>query len=171
MLATGQVSFLLHLGLGVGMVHGYAGGLSTLLRTSPEPRRQFLLTSSTVTLTVAAWATVITGTWLVYPGYRAEPGPGEALTNYPKVALLADERTAVWHDFAMEWKEHVGWLVPLLVTAVAFLALRHRALLAENTRIRRLAAGMLLVSLVASVVAAGLGAVINIVAPNQFLDQ
>lgn len=29
--------------------------------------------------------------------------------------------TTRWHDFGMEWKEHVGWLVPLLLTAVAFL--------------------------------------------------
>jgi uncharacterized membrane protein len=170
-IATGQASFLLHLGLGVAMVHGYAGGLSTLLRRSPDPRRQFLLTSSTVTLTAAAWATVITGTWLVYPGYRAKPEPGESLIDYPQKSLQADDATAVWHDFGMEWKEHVGWVVPALVTVVAFLALRHRTVLEQNSRVRRLAAGMLLVSLVASIIAAGLGAVINIVAPNQFLDQ
>jgi len=42
----------------------------------------------------------------------------------------------MWHDFGMEWKEHVGWLVPFLATAVAFIVLRHRRLLAEDQHLR-----------------------------------
>jgi hypothetical protein len=34
--------------------------------------------------------------------------------------LVADPNTAEWHEFAMEWKEHAAWIVPLLATAVAF---------------------------------------------------
>lgn len=122
-------------------------------------------------MAAVAWATVITGTWLVYPGYRAEPADDASLINHPRHALLADESTAVCHEFGMEWKEHVGWLVPFLATAVAYLAVRHRPLLERDRGKRRLAAGLFITSLAASVVAAGLGAVIDVVAPDQFLGR
>jgi len=127
-----------------------------------------------VTLAVAAWATAITGTWLVYPGYRAEPphpATPTALIDHPKSSLLADADTAIWHNLGMEWKEHVGWLVPILVTIVAYLAVRHRELLTHDRRMRRLATGLLVLSIVGTIVAAGFGAVINAVAPNQFLAR
>jgi hypothetical protein len=172
MLTTGQLTFMLHLVLGVAMVHGFVGGLATLIRPATGRRQRAIRTASTVTLAVAAWATAITGTWLVYPGYRAEPpdpGVPAAMIDHPKSSLLANPDTAIWHDFGMEWKEHVGWLVPILVTIVAYLAVRHRDLLTRDRTMRRLAAGLLVVSIVGTVVAAGLGAVINAVAPNQFL--
>jgi hypothetical protein len=176
MLTTGQVTFLLHLALGVVMVHGFAGGLATLLRPARGRASEAVRTVSTVSLAAAAWAAAITGTWLVYPGYRSEPvdeatTDPAVLVDHPKYALVADADTAVWHEFGMEWKEHVGWLVPILVTVVAYLAVRHRDLLARDTAVRRLAAGLLVVAVVGTVVAAGLGAVINAVAPNQFLAR
>jgi hypothetical protein len=174
MLTTGQLTFMLHLVLGVAMVHGFVGGLTTLIRPATGRRQRAIRTASTVTLAVAAWATAITGTWLVYPGYRAEPpdpAAPAALIDYPKSSLVADPDTAIWHDFGMEWKEHVGWLVPILVTIVAYLAVRHRDLLTRNRTMRRLAVGLLVVSIAGTVVAAGFGAVINAVAPNQFLAE
>ena len=45
---------------------------------------------------------MITGSWVVYPWYRAK-GPGS-----PKSILLANPATKDWHNFAMEWKEHVA---------------------------------------------------------------
>lgn len=172
MLTTGQLTFFLHLALGVMMVHGFVSGVS-LLRPARGRRTEAIHTAGVVGLALAAWATAITGTWLVYPGYRAEPAgagtPGGALLDHPKSALLADPGTAVWHEFGMEWKEHVGWLVPILVTVIAYLAVRHRDLLTHDRTTRRLAGGLLVVSAAGTVVAAGLGAVINTVAPNQFL--
>jgi hypothetical protein len=173
MLTTGQLTFFLHLALGVLMVHGFVSGFAMLLRPAGGRRQDRFRTVGIVGLALAAWATAITGTWLVYPGYRAEPAAGTrdgaALLDHPKSALLADPGTAVWHDFGMEWKEHVGWLVPILVTVIAYLAVRHRDLLTHDRTTRRLAGGLLVVSAVGTVVAAGLGAVINTVAPNQFL--
>jgi hypothetical protein len=174
MLTIGQFAFLLHLLLGVAMVHGFLSGLATLLRPVPGGRRRTIRTASMVALAIASWAAAITGTWLVYPGYRAEPSdPANptAMIDHPKFALLADADTAVWHDFGMEWKEHIGWLVPVLVTAVVYLAVRHGDLLARDRTLRRLAAGLFVVSIVGTVVAAGLGAAINAVAPNQFLAR
>lgn len=78
-------------------------------------------------MAMVAWLTVFTGTWIVYPWYRATPPEtidravqSEALRDFPRYWLLASERTAQWHEFAMEWKEHVAWLAPMLATAVAF---------------------------------------------------
>ncbi|HEY3002992.1 MAG TPA: hypothetical protein VGJ44_11660 [Kribbellaceae bacterium] len=171
MLTSAQVTFVLHLGLGVLLVHAYAGGLATLLRPVATAGARTVRLVSTAGLAAVAWITVVTGTWLVYPGYRAKPQPGADLVAYPRSALLADERTAVWHHFGMEWKEHVGWLVPFLATAVAYLVIRHRERVDRDPRLRRLVAALFVISLAASVVAAGLGAVINAVAPNQFLDH
>lgn len=78
-------------------------------------------------MAVVAWLTVFTGTWIVYPWYRAAPPDGidrtiqsGALQDFPRYWLLASDKTAEWHNFAMEWKEHVAWLAPMLATAVAF---------------------------------------------------
>jgi hypothetical protein len=72
----------------------------------------------------------VTGTWIVYPWYRAgdtEVCEGVALEALPgecgaKFELLANEETSGWHEFAMEWKEHVAWIAPMLATAVFFAA-------------------------------------------------
>src|SRR6266545_966653 len=59
-----------------------------------------------VTMAVAAWGTVITGTWIVYPWYRSKS------PDSPKSTLTADPTTADWHTFGMEWKEHIAWIAP-----------------------------------------------------------
>lgn len=174
LISTNQLAFVLHMSLGVVIMHGFVLGLMTVLRPAGT-LRPAVGAVSTVALALAAWVTAATGTWLIYPGYRAAPADltttdPAALLAHPKYALLADPATAVWHDVGMEWKEHVGWLVPLLATAVAYLVVRHRDLLVADRTVRGLAAGLLVVSIAASVVASGLGAVINVVAPNQFLN-
>ncbi|MFE9446140.1 hypothetical protein ACFYO2_46230 [Streptomyces sp. NPDC006602] len=170
-MTSGQFFFMLHLTLGVLFLHAYAGGMATLLRTSPTPLQRTVRTWSTAGLAVVAWATVISGTWLVYPDYRAEPEPGAGLVDYPKASLMADPATEVWHHFGMEWKEHVGWIVPFIATAVAYLAIRHRDLLEKDKRVRRVTTVLFTLAFLISVVAAGLGSVINAVAPNQFLGH
>src|SRR5208282_923807 len=94
----------------------------------------------TWSMAALAWLSVILGTYVVYPWYRAKPpaGTGGAmLSEYPKYSLLASPRTADWHEFAMEWKEHVAWLAPILATAVAFVVTRYRNRLAADTALRR----------------------------------
>lgn len=48
---------------------------------------------------------------LVAPHRRRRPGS----------ILLANPATKDWHNFAMEWKEHIAWLAPILATVVAFI--------------------------------------------------
>jgi hypothetical protein len=169
MVTSMQMYLLIHIGLGVLFIHAFAGGMATLLRERLTPLGERIRSVSVVGVAAVAWATAITGTWLVYPGYRAEPPSGASTEDFPKAALLADPGTALWHDFGMEWKEHVAWLVPFLATAVAYAVVRHRGLIARDVRVRRGVAGLFFVAFGAAVVAAGLGAVINKVAPNDFL--
>ena len=100
----------------------FAGGLAGLYSLRPPlltragvNERMRRLKVGVVAMALVAWLTVITGTWIVYPWYREE-SPTSA-----KSKLLADSNTADWHDFAMEWKEHVAWISPILATVVAFI--------------------------------------------------
>jgi hypothetical protein len=169
MFTSQQLFLMVHLGLGALFIHAAAGGLATLTRPRPTRLQTMIRDSSVVAMAGVAWATVITGTWLVYPGYRAKPVAGADFEAYPRYWLMADHSTEFWHHFGMEWKEHVGWLVPFLATAVAFIVLRHRHAFTEDPKLRRITMWLFGLAVAASVVSAGLGAAINKVAPNQFL--
>jgi hypothetical protein len=115
---------------------------------------------------VCGWLAVITGTFVVYPWYRA-PLAGDDIRLHPKVLLLAHAQTAPLHSLGMEWKEHVALLAPLAFTAVAFLWIRCRAALREDAVLRR---GVLIfvgVALFATGVAGLTGAFLNKYAPVE----
>src|SRR3990172_12540305 len=107
---------------GVLFLLAFAGGLAGLYSLKPAlvtaegvNERMRRLKIGVTVMAAAAWGTVITGTWIVYPWYR------EAIPSSPKSKLLADASTADWHDFGMEWKEHIAWISPILATTVAFI--------------------------------------------------
>ncbi len=74
-------------------------------------------------MAIVAWLAVVTGTFIADPWYRATPPAGvdvndrAVLGDYPRYLLLAQDKSAGWHNFGMEWKEHVAWLAPFLATA------------------------------------------------------
>jgi hypothetical protein len=120
------------------------------------------------TMAILAWLTVILGTYWSYPWYRAKPPAsvsGAALVDYPKYYLLANPQTADWHEFGMEWKEHIAWLVPILLTAVAFIISVHGKQLVADARLRRMVLFLFTVALFSAGVAGALGALINKAAP------
>ena len=41
-----------------------------------------------------------------------------------------------WHTFAFEWKEHAGWLVPIIATVALFLIYRYGENLAKDNKMR-----------------------------------
>jgi len=89
-------------------------------------------------LAVTTWAAVFTGAWIVYPWYRAKPPEGTTdLTHFPRSLLLLNESTAGWHEFGMEWKEHVAFLAPIAATVVAFVVSYYGPLLAKKVGERR----------------------------------
>jgi len=126
-----------------GMVFGalfllaFAGGFAGLYSLRPalltpqgivERSRRLML--GTWAMAIVAWATVITGTFIVYPWYRAK------LPTSPKSLILANINTADWHNFGMEWKEHIAWLAPILATVVAVVVAYYGIRLIKHQRLR-----------------------------------
>jgi hypothetical protein len=158
---------LIH-GMGFGAVFllAFAGGLAGLYSLRPElvttvgvTERMRRLRIGVVAMAVAAWGTVLTGTWIVYPWYR-DPSP-----TSPKSVLLGNPDTKDWHEFAMEWKEHIAWLSPILATAVAFIVLYYGTNLIRHDRVRKTAIALLSLSFAFAAVAGTLGALITKSAP------
>lgn len=152
--------------LGATFLLAFAGGLAGLYSFRPElvtisglRERLPRLSIGTWLMALAAWATVITGTWLVYPWYR------DAAKTSPRSLLLADPAKAEWHNFGMEWKEHVAWIAPILATAVAFVVLYYGARLANEPGMRRVLMTLFVLAFAAAAVAGLFGAFINKVAP------
>ena len=113
-------------------------------------------------LALSVWAAVYTGTYIVYPWYRAVPPTGTTdLTNFPKFLLLANASTAQWHEFGMEWKEHVAFLAPIAATVVAFVVTYYGPLLAKKVGERRAVMIFFIFAFVAAAAAGMFGAFIT----------
>ena len=117
-------------------------------------------------MALLAWLTVLTGTFLLYPWYRV-PAPERAgnLSEYPRSLLLSNPATAAWHTVGMEYKEHVGWLVPFAITMAAVVAWRYGSQLRQLSQIRRSLQFFVAGSLVAAALAGLFGALIDKAAP------
>jgi len=111
------------------------------------------------------WLTIITGTYIVYPWYRAKPPEGADLTQFPRSYLLASPDRAGWHTFGMEWKEHVAWLAPILITAVAYVISRYGVTLVKEEKIRKAVILVFTIAIVAALAAVVFGAFLNKAAP------
>jgi hypothetical protein len=113
-------------------------------------------------LAAAVWAAVFTGAWIVYPWYRATPPAGTTdLSTFPKFLLLASENTAKWHEFGMEWKEHVAFLAPIAATVVAFVVSYYGPTLAKKVGERRAVMIFFIFAFVATAIAGMFGAFIT----------
>jgi hypothetical protein len=152
--------------LGGGFLLAFSGGLAGFYSLRPElvtpagvTERIRRLSIGTTVMAGILWLTVVVGTWIVYPWYR------EDVPTSPKSQLLANSNTKDWHEFAMEWKEHIAWIAPMLATAAAFIVLYYRADLIKNQFARRLAMGLFIGAFVCAVIAGLLGALITKKAP------
>lgn len=110
-------------------------------------------------LAAVCWATVITGTFLVYIWYR------EKVPTSPRSMLLANPDKAAWHTFGMEWKEHVAWISPFLATAVAWMIQKYDRELLKRQDLRQMAFVLFLIAFATAAVAGLFGAFINKAAP------
>ena len=157
-----------------GMIFGslfllaFAGGLAGLWSLRPQlvttvgiTERVRRLTIGTTSMALLAWATVLTGTWVVYPWYRAKD-PTSA-----KSQLLANPSTADWHNFGMEWKEHIAWLAPILATVAAFMVIYYRGGLARNKTARTITIVLFVAAFATAAIAGLFGALITKAAPVQ----
>ena len=164
--------------LGTFFLLAFGGGLAglwslreRLLTTEGLQERTPRLLLGTSVMAIVAWLTVITGTFIAYPWYRANPPEGidradpTQLSDYPRFLLLAQEKTAGWHNFGMEWKEHVAWMAPFLATAVAFAVLYYGVQLARRDEIRKAVIVFFILAFAAAGVAGLFGAFITKAAP------
>jgi hypothetical protein len=171
LLTTRQLFFMIHSGLGIAMVHAFGGGIGTLITGGDSRIKDRVRKLSTAGLAVVAWLASAVGTWGGYAGYRAKVPPGGNIGMYPREYLLHSPGLAFWETFAMEWKVHVGWTTPFLATAVAFVALRYRRRLVADPLVRKVMTIMLLIAFAGALVAAVMGAMVNVTAPNDFMHR
>lgn len=155
-----------------GMIFGatfllaFAGGLAGLYSLRPElltvsgiRERIPRLEIGTTLMALAAWATVISGTWIVYPWYR------DPAKTSPKSLIVGNPATAEWHNFGMEWKEHVAWIAPIVATAVAFSVIYYGPSLARHATLRKALIVLFVMAFAAAGIAGLFGAFLNKVAP------
>jgi hypothetical protein len=126
------------------------------------------LSGLTVFIAAMLWATVLTGTYVIFPPYRATPPEGVTdLAAYPRALLLSNAGTAWLHGFAMESKEHMPWIAAMLATAVAFVSVRYRWSLHEDPGIRRMALALLTICFGLVAFTGLMGVLVNKAAPLQ----
>jgi hypothetical protein len=122
----------------------------------------------TVAIAVLLWLSVLGGTYIVFPMYRATPPEGTvALAEYPRALLLSNPDTRWLHAFAMEIKEHVPWIAAMLATAAAFIGMRYRSRMLGDAMLRRVTATLVAISFALVAAVALLGVFINKVAPLE----
>jgi hypothetical protein len=170
--------------LGALFLLAFAGGLAEIWALRPEwvtsegLRQQVArLKIGMWTMAVVAWLTVITGTWVVYPWYREKlagsdfagckglSAPGEHCS--PRDFLLSNVsgKTSDWHEFGMEWKEHIAWFAPMFATTAAFLAVYWGSRLAWNRTAKMVVLILFVLGFASAAIAGLFGALITKSAP------
>lgn len=173
--------------LGTLFLLAFAGGLAGLwslrpglITTKGIQERMTRLYYGSWAMALVAWATVISGTWIVYPWYREGlatigddpfagcagavlPGPTCSPRDFLRSEVTGN--TAGWHTFGMEWKEHVAWASPFLATAAAFLIIYYGPRLVARPWLRAAVIVMFVAAFAAAAVGGAYGAFINKVAP------
>ncbi len=162
----------------------FAGGLAGLwslrpglITTKGVQERMNRLYVGLGAMAATAWATVLTGTWVVYPWYRVklagdkfEKCAGLALPSdacSPRDFILSNVSgdTETWHKLGMEWKEHVAWGAPFLATSAFLLALYYGPRIMARPWLRTAIIVMLVGAFAAAAVAGAFGAFLSKVAP------
>ena len=155
------------MGLAAALFYLYAARTSGGVHvSSPESSRA--LAAITVLTAVMLWLTVLVGTYIVFPPYRATPPPGTLdLAQFPRSLIQSRPDTAWLHAFAMESKEHAPWIASMLATAVAFVAVRYRSRAIVDPSLRNMAIVLLAISLALVAFVSLMGVFVNKVAPLQ----
>src|SRR5688500_41098 len=167
------------------MIHGIVLGGGTLVALSiaifslramgatdvsgPVVRDQSrYLAGALVFAAAALWLTVLVGTYISFPAYRATPPEGLTdLGRYPRSLLQSNPGTVRLHALAMEVKEHMPWIAAMLATSVAFVASRYRSRLLTDVRLNGMATALVGICLTLASISGLLGILINKVAPLE----
>jgi len=138
-----------------------SGSLTDTIRK----RRFRLLMISLYIMTFLAWLTILSGTYFPYPWYRAIPPDQADILKYPQAYLYSNPNLSFWEDYGMEWKEHFGWFIPILLTTVSFIFTRFGTRAVYDTKIFRAIMTFLLIAFTATVVSGIIGALVTKIAP------
>jgi hypothetical protein len=161
------------IGLGGAALMGLAATLFYLYaaRTAGSggsPTESRALGGVTVFTAAMLWLTVLVGTYIIFPPYRAAPPAGVTdLSQFPRALVLASPNTTWLHSLAMESKEHVPWVASMLTTAVAFVSVRYRSRLLHDASLRNMASVLLAISFALVAFVSLMGVFVNKVAPLQ----
>ena len=173
--------------LGAVFLLAFTGGLAGLYSLRPQlvteegiRERMGRLYAGTITMAGLVWATVITGTYVVYPWYREKLAGADysgcdelALPNgetcSPRDFLLSNVSgdTSGWHTFGMEWKEHIAWFSPLFATVAMVMVLYYGRGLARNNVARNVALTFFVLAFATAAIAGIYGALITKAAPVE----
>jgi hypothetical protein len=154
------------MGLAAALFYLYAGRMSDGSGGSPTASRA--LAGVTVFTAAMLWLTVLVGTYIIFPPYRATPPPGVTdLSQFPRSLVLASPNTAWLHAFAMESKEHMPWIASMLATAVAFISVRYRSRVLDDASLRNMAIILLAISFTLVAFVSLMGVFVNKAAPLQ----
>lgn len=173
-ITTHDLATVLHgMGFGALFMLAFSGALVELYRISTPglpstmgTRAQTLLSLYLVAMVILAWLTVLSGTYIIYPWYRAVPPAGVTdLADYPRRLLLSSGKTSEWHNVGMEWKEHVSWLAPIAMTMVAYVTWKYKRAIIEHRNMRMGVLAFALAAFVATGIAGAFGAFLNKYAP------
>lgn len=161
------------MGLGALFLLAFSGALVELYRISmpagptDERHAKQWLVVYLVAMAILAWLTVLTGTYQIYPWYRAVPPEGATdLAEYPRRLLLSSGRTSQWHNIGMEWKEHVAWLAPIAITTVAYVLMRYGRAITQHRTMRVAVLIFTIAAFAAIGIAGAFGAFLNKYAPT-----
>jgi hypothetical protein len=161
------------MGFGALFMLAFSGALVELYRISApgapsamSAKGEQLLGLYLLAMVVLAWLTVLTGTYQVYPWYRAVPPAGVTdLAEYPRRLLLSSGKTSQWHNLGMEWKEHAGWLAPIAITMVAYVTMKYGRALVQHRNMRISVLAFAIAAFAATGIAGAFGAFLNKYAP------
>jgi hypothetical protein len=161
------------MGFGALFMLAFSGAIAEFYRSTAggavgavDYRAQSLLRVYLVGMVVLAWLTVFSGAYVVYPWYRAIAPHGTVdLSGFPQRLLLSNPGTSGWHDFGMEWKEHVAWIAPIAMTMVAYVYGKYGTGLAKFAGLRRAVLVFTIAAFIATGAAGAFGAFLNKFAP------
>jgi hypothetical protein len=141
-------------------------GMTSRDEPGPSERDQRLLAAGLWVMAATGWVAVLTGAYVIYPWYRAKPPAGVTdLAAFPRSLLLSHPDTVWWHSFGMEWKEHVSWIAPILLTVVAYLFSVYGASLSRHRPARNAMLALTLVGFLTAGIAGEFGKLLGQVAP------
>lgn len=117
-------------------------------------------------MSLLAWSAVLTGTYIIYPWYRATPPLGTVnLADYPQRLLMSNPSISAWHSIGMEWKEYIAWLAPISITMATVVFARYGRGIRNYPQLRNTVLCFVLISLLAAGIAGFFGAEIDDHAP------